>query len=583
MAVRFLALVQQRERGHGLAERTGSRLRTLSPPMRVKTHDQLTIAVCGDPELEFAGGTILGPLFDRRYPRPVATIDEAEARCIVDSRGQHLIERYWGGYVAILFGNDGETSILRAPFGELPCYRLVLEDAIICASDVGLLIETGLLQPGLAWNAVIREIAWRDVRGSETCLSGVEGLRGGERLTIADRTSRLEPVWSPWDFVAAGSELPMAELADKVRRAVWNCVAARASSFDHVLLMLSGGLDSSIVAACLARGGTPFSLATMTTRDPLGDERGYAACTAQAVGHPLHEALREVARIDPDRSTAAHLPRPAGRLFEQESARIAREVAALTAARAIITGGGGDNVFCSLQSAAPVADRVLVEGPGRSAFDTACEIARIAPASLPAVLWAALGRLSKRNRGSHLVPDLTFLASGTRSAVGKPPHPWLATPRGALPGKAAHIMLLAAAESFAQGVDPQADLPTITPLLGQPLIETCVAIPSWCWFVDARNRAVARRAFAGELPDEIAGRSSKGTPDSFAAEIYERYRLVLRERLLGGLLAAERILDTAALDQAFANAGALAPANYRRLLRLADVETWARAWAARAG
>ena len=38
-------------------------------------------------------------------------------------------------------------------------------------------------------------------------------------------------------------------------------------------------------------------------------------------------------------------------------------------------GGGGDNVFCALQSAAPVADRLLTDGPGRGFFSTARAIA----------------------------------------------------------------------------------------------------------------------------------------------------------------------------------------------------------------
>jgi asparagine synthase (glutamine-hydrolysing) len=430
---------------------------------------------------------------------------------------------------------------------------------------------------------LIRELAWRDVRGRETCLSGVSGLRGGDHLMIADQGSRVETLWSPWAVISSGDELPPAEMADRVRRNVMACVAARASVFDHVLLLLSGGLDSSILAASLARGRTPFSLATFTTRDPLGDERVYAAAVADAVGQPLHEAIREVARIDLDSSIAARLPRPAGRLFEQESARISGEVASRVGAGAIVTGGGGDNVFCSLQSAAPVADRLLVQGPGKGAFETAREIGRLASARLPAVLWAALGRLPQRHRHSPVEPDVSFLAPEARCAIGRPPHAWLAAPTGALPGTAAHIKLLAAAESFMQEFDPQAALPTIAPLLAQPVVETCLSVPSWCWFRGGLNRAVARRAFAGDLPDRIIRRGSKGSPDSFAAEIYERHRLALRERLLGGVLVAERVLDPAALQASFSQAGALVPAEYRRLLRLADVEAWARGWLGRAG
>jgi asparagine synthase (glutamine-hydrolysing) len=532
--------------------------------------------------LKFDGGTILGVLFDRFTKRPVHSFDEVEARRIVASRGERLTSRYWGAYVAILLTTDSETIIVRAPLGELPCYFAAFGGGTVCASDAALLIDAGL-RPKLAWDAVIRELAWRDVRGTETCLSGLSGLRGGDRLLISDRDAHVDTVWSPWAFTSSTDHPSSAELDDRLRREVTACVAARASGFDHVLVQLSGGLDSSIVAASLANSRTPFSLATMTTRDPLGDERTYAKAVADRVGRPLNEAMRDIARVVPDRSPAARLPRPVGRLFEQESARIAYEIATGVRAQAIVTGGGGDNVFCSLQSAAPVADRLLAHGPTWGAFETAREIERLASVSVPAVLWAALRRLPPRNRHRSPVPDLSFLTHDAETAAGEPPHSWLAAPADALPGTAAHVKLLAAAESLMQGFDPQADVPTIAPLLSQPVVEMCLSIPTWRWFACGLNRAVARRAFARELPELVVMRASKGTPDSFVAEIYERFRPVLRERLLGGVLAAERIFDTVAVDRAFAQAGGFAPPNYRRLLRLADVELWARSWSSRTG
>jgi asparagine synthase (glutamine-hydrolysing) len=578
MARRLLAIVGQRDPAGGHRDRIASQLRQLDPAMQVRVAGRTLIASSGMPVREIPGGAIVGSLFQRFHPRPVETIDDAEAERIIASHGRRLIERYWGDYLAILSPGENETVILRPPFGELPCYRVTTGPAIACASDVGLLVDAELLRPRLANQGLVRELAWRDFRSSETCLTDVEELLGGDRLTISSEDCRTDTLWSPWDFAPPEQPPPLEELTDRLRRQVVACVNARASSFDRVLLLLSGGLDSSVVAVSLARGSTPFDLLTMTTRDRLGDEREFARMVADAVGLALHDARRELARIDPDHSPAARLPRPAGRLFEQDTARIAAEVAERTGARAIMTGGGGDNVFCSLQSAAPVADRLLTEGPGRGVLETASAMGRVAQASVPAVLWSALGRLRQRNRSGLVAPDLTFLAGEALGLVGSPPHPWLRGPAGALPGRAAHIKVLAAAESFMRGFDPQADLPMIAPLLGQPLVEICLAIPSWRWFADSSNRAVARRAFSGDLPATIAWRRSKGTPDSFIAEIYERHRLVFRDRLLGGLLASEHLIDRMAIERAFSRAGILAPGDYLRLMRLAEVELWGRGW-----
>lgn len=581
MAIRFLAMVPGRDGDRALAHQVRSRLANRSGGMRVSDDGRLLVAVSGEPVIELARGVIIGPLFDRRYPALVRQLGEAEQQRIADSQGRCLIETYWGGYVALLSDGPDDVHAIRAPFGELPCYRLTLATTTVLSSDPGLLVDAGLLDPKLAWGAIIRELAWRDLRGSETCLAGLDGLRGGDRLTIRAGESRIESLWNPWEFTVANGQ-PIDEVVDHVRRDTQSCIAARASQFDRTLLLLSGGLDSSIVAAGLAGGSRPFSLATFTTRDPLGDERDYGRSMATAVGEPLLERMRQVDAIKPGHTPAARLPRPAGRLFEQESLRIASEIAAGVGAQAIFTGGGGDNVFCALQSAAPAADRLLCDGPGRGFLATAREIGRVAPASVPAVIRSAAGRIWPWKRRSPAVPDLRFLSAEAKSEVRmEPPHPWLVARRGTLPGKAAHIKLLAYAESFAQGTDPQAEPPTIAPLLSQPLVETCLSVESWRWFEDGRNRAIARRAFAPDLPEKIALRRSKGTPDSFVAEIYERYRLPLRERLLGGLLAQQRIIDPSAVQDAFDEAGPVVPADYRRLLRLVDVENWARVWAER--
>lgn len=580
MAIRFLALISRDGERPELKDRILAHLVALPGSMRVCDHGRLVVAFSGGPAIEIEHGVILGTLFDRRYPARVDRLPDEEQRKIRGTRGRHLVETYWGGYVALFVGDGDSVDVLRAPFGELPCYRLALGGATVVASDVGLMIEAGVLRPSLCWEAVARELAWRDLRTAETCLDGVSALQGGERLRAEAAGIHVDHLWSPWDFAARSAALAEGETEELVRRSVRACVAARATQFEHVLLMLSGGLDSSIVAACLAGHERPLSLLTLVTRDAVGDERDYGRLMARAVGLPLHEVLRDVARIDPARSPAARLPRPAGRMFEQESARIATETAAAKGARAIFTGGGGDNVFCALQSAAPAADRLLTGGPGRAFLATAAEISRLAPASLFAVIRAAVGRTWSWRRSSPSAPDHLFLSGTARAAAeAAAPHAWLAAPRGALPGKAAHIKLLAYADSFLQGTDPQTDLPTVAPLLGQPLVETCLRVPSWCWFEDGRNRAVARRAFASVLPDEIAGRRSKGSPDGFLGEICERHGAALRDMLLGGLLARQGIIDAAAVERALDAAGPMAPADFGRLLRLADVEAWARGWA----
>src|SRR3546814_12255836 len=88
-----------------------------------------------------------------------------------------------------------------------------------------------------------------------------------------------------------------------------------------MLLLLSGGVDSSIVAACLAHAGCAFDCLTLVTANPSGDERSYARLAAESVGAALVARMREVSRIDLTRSAAAHFARPVGRSVGEESRR----------------------------------------------------------------------------------------------------------------------------------------------------------------------------------------------------------------------------------------------------------------------
>jgi asparagine synthase (glutamine-hydrolysing) len=579
MLPRFLVLANGTDVFLSLEPDIAARLRSIDPGMQIHAWGSTIVAVAGSPVIPLEQGVVIGALVDRRYPLTLSSLPEGEKQVIRQSRGQHLISSYWGGYVAIIGSADGmSVDIVRAPFGELPCYHKRYGQATLLASDMDMLILAGIARPPIAWSGVARELAWQDIRTDETCLEGISALQMGHRLTIGKGLERVEQLWSPWDHVKDrhGSA---AEESERIRQSTGHCISARASYYDRVLLMLSGGIDSSIVAAGLQASGNGYSLATLMTRDRHGDERDFGRLMAKAGSQPLHEALRDVRRIDPDHTDAARLPRPTKRMFEQESARIAIEQAHSVGAQAIFSGGGGDNVYCGLHSAAPVADRLLTGGAGREMFHAARHISEMAGVSIQAVVRSALRLSLPWNRTGAFKPDLSYLSRNAAAlASATPVHPWFARPRQGLPGKMRHIKLLAYAQSYVDGLDPQMPMPMIAPLLGQPLVEACLSIPTWRWFEDGKNRMVARRAFARELPPQITERRSKGTTDSFTGEIFELHHARLQEILMDGLLAAQGILDRNAIERSFRSTGAVAPPDTGRLLRLVDVETWTRTW-----
>lgn len=578
MRPRYLLLVSGGgdlgERARRVADATGLRLAWAAEKLAL-----LVNGSCGC--LEIPGfGAVAGALFPRHGPaREISTLSASAHGVFAQLGMDHLLGAWWGGYVAVQRRGE-RLEILRDPSGALPCYRGAGQGCVLFASDLDLLLAGGAVVPGIDWNALARILWSSGLPTRATALAGVTALLSGTAVTLTDEGEAVATRWSPWDH-ARPDGLPEEERAVRLRRVVQQCVAGWASLWQRPLVSLSGGLDSSIVAACLAEAGSDVRCATMYTDDPVGDERGYARALCAHLGLPLAECPYDLDAVDIGQAQGLHLPRPAGRAQNQAYERAHIALAEREGADAFFTGNGGDNVFGYSQSAAALTDRVLHEGLGIGAFRTFRDICAQTGAGPMRVLGAAL-RIARRPAAYRWKPKLALLHPDVVAAAGQDEfsHPWLDAPERALPGKAAHIAGLVRVQLT---IEPDRSLvaPVVNPLLAQPVMEACLAIPSWEWRGGGRDRAAARTAFAGLLPPAIVERRSKGTPDPFLGAIVRHNRGALRERLLGGELVGRGLLDRAALEQALAPDRQTTGEEHMRLLELANVEAWVRAWASR--
>lgn len=542
------------------------------------SHPLLTVWAAGLGSIPLGtNGFVLGAIRPDAGDADPAALARCAAR-ISASRGADLLAHWWGSFVGFVVA-PGRCDIVRAPFGTLPALYARLGDRLFIASDVALLRACGCYVSTVDWTELARHMAAGEIRRSRTCLAGLSELRGGRRLSFSGGNVSEAEVWSPWHAAerartpepAARSETALVQTTDR-------CTGAIARSVEKPLLLLSGGLDSSILATSLSRSGRPFSALTFTTVEPSGDERSYARAVAEALRFDLIEAERRLENVDVARSDSAELPRPVRRSFLQDSRKLIEATARAHGTDLVLEGGGGDNVFCSLQSATPIADRLYAGQGLRAACASARDIAELTEATVFSVWLRVLSRLIHRRRTVRTAVDRSFLSDEAAETVrGAAQHPWLAAPPDARPGSAAHIALLVAAQSWAESFDPLAAVPTECPLLARPVVETCLGIPSWRWFAAGQNRVVAREAFRSRLPELIIDRRSKATPDSFVTRLYERNRLVIRELLLDGVLAANGLLDRAAIEQVLSVTGPQRDHDHRRIMRITDAEAWARA------
>ena len=495
-----------------------------------------------------------------------------------------LLARYWGSYVAIIRrpGAAGGVEILRDPSGGLPCYRVEKDGQTIVCSDVDLAARSGLYEPSVDRDQLIRHLWTIAFRSSETALTRFREIPNGQSLLWRPEGSTLVERWSPWDHVGRHARCSDEELAERLRTVIQDCVVRMASRFGHVLHCLSGGLDSSIVAACLDHGDTPFTALNLIARGDRGDERIYAAEVARHCQIGLVERRYTLDAVDLGRSSAAHLPRPVGEAVRLAFDRACDEEALRVGAGAQFSGNGGDNVFCFLQSSTPVVDRLLRQGPGPGTWATLGDMSRLTGTSVWTMMKHAAQRLSTGDRSYRWKPVATFLDTDAVRSVATPiDHPWLEVPRDALPGEAVHVALLLRPQNYMEGHSRDAPAELVTPLMAQPIMELCLGIPSWRWCAGGRDRSLARRAFAKLLPARVIDRRSKGGPAGFYHEIIEKKGAALRAHLLDGVLAKQGVLDRAAINAYFRQSEGMAGDEFVRILSLSDAESWTRHWLAR--
>jgi asparagine synthase (glutamine-hydrolysing) len=579
MAIRYLALTSQDPGDHNALRHhvAGAIWR------RAFESDTLTVYVNDEATpVALDTGIILGHLFDRSDYSPRTELSQDAQQVIVTSRGRKLISRFWGGYVAFLTQpSDRSIDVLRDPSGTLPCYYMSFQNGRLFASDIEALTEGAARTLSVDPNALGLFLKSYDLRAPRTCLREVSELLAGFNLRYDGGKWQTSAIWSPWDYVEVEASTSGANMEMRLHQTVRGCIRAWMSRFDHGLLAVSGGLDSSIIAACLHDHSHQCSYLTLATDEATGDERAYARALAAHLGIEIEEAQYDLADIDMARSTAAHLPRPVQYAFGQGEHAAKLRLVQKLGIDALITGIGGDNVFCSMHSGSPLVDRLRTAGLGRESFNTLIDICALTGASVWEIALMAFKKAMAGNQPYRWQYDLSLLHPDlVAQAETLPPHPWLTPPIKALPGKAAHIAKLVRIQGTVDGFVRTDTPPQINPLLSQPIMETCLAIPTWEWVAGGRDRSVARRAFAADLPPIITRRRSKGGPDSFAFDVLDSHRDFVKDRLINGVLRRLRLIDPVAVHAALDPDVPLNPMQYLRLSGLAEAEAWVRHWGA---
>ena len=222
--------------------------------------------------------------------------------------GARCVERFLGMFAFAIWERDsGRVVLARDRLGIKPLYLAETPGGLRFASTLPALLAAGGVDTTIDPQALHHYMSFHAVVPAPlTLLKGVRKLPPATILTIEpDGTRREQTYWTL--TVGARREdraMTTAEWSEAVRDALKIAVDRRRIADVPVGVLLSGGLDSSVVVALLAEGGAAdlktFSIGFDSVGDVQGDEFRYSDLIAKQFATDHHRI-----RIAPERALSA--------------------------------------------------------------------------------------------------------------------------------------------------------------------------------------------------------------------------------------------------------------------------------------
>lgn len=266
--------------------------------------------------------------------------------------GEDFVHHLVGMFAIALYDpRRQEVLLVRDRLGIKPVYVSHLHGRLRFASSLPALVASGGIDTSIDEAALHHYLSWHSiVPAPRTILNGVQKLPAATIRTIRpDGTWRDREYWKPsYMRKAEHSGWSAADWQDAVRESLKTAVRRRMVADVPVGVLLSGGLDSSLLVALLAEEGqhglSTFSIGFDSAGGDSGNEFAYSDLVAREFG-TRHEQLHV--------STSEFAPSIAGAVGAMSEPMASHDVTAFHLLCRTVTehvkvvqcGQGADEVF----------------------------------------------------------------------------------------------------------------------------------------------------------------------------------------------------------------------------------------------
>jgi asparagine synthase (glutamine-hydrolysing) len=476
-----------------------------------------------------------------------------------DAWGDAFLDRVDGMFALALWDGARRRLLLaRDRMGEKPLYWTVAGGALIYASELSAVLAHSAVAPTVDPYALSAYLANEYVPAPHSMIRSVSKLEPGTALILEDGRIDVRPYWKLRPRVSPHVS-DYGEAVSLVRAALERAVRSRLISDVPVGIFLSGGLDSSAVAALAARDGT-LDTFSIGFDESSFDESGYARVVAEHIGSRHHQRVVRAAEmpdlvprlgslLDEPMGDASILPTWLLSAFAREHVTVA------------LGGDGGDELFGGYymhqahrfdgamrrvprpvhRLMAAAAARLPVSHRNFSPGFKALRFLRGSadPAPYNHALWMA--SFSPAEQAQLLEPDV-LSAIGGRGAFAAFERAWAESEGAPLLARACwldartylpnDVLTKVDRASMAVALEVRA------PLLARDVVELAFALPDAYRMRRFTGKRIFRDAVRDLLPDAVLRRPKKGFGMPVAAWLRGALRPLLHDTLSADRLRA---------------------------------------------
>jgi asparagine synthase (glutamine-hydrolysing) len=272
---------------------------------------------------------------------------------LYEEHGEGLVHHLNGQFAfAIWDCNRRRLFLARDHFGVIPLYYTVTGGLFLFGSEIKAILAHPAVERRIDLVGLDQILSLPGLVSPRTMFYGIASLPSGHSLSVADGALRAGPYWD-LDYPEEGpgangaAAVSEGEYVEELGEIFARSVARRLQADVPVGIFVSGGLDSSLVAAFAARQtpGVPRHTFSISFADGAIDETGYQRLMARMLGSEHHEI-----RFDPEeiagrlREMVYHCECPVKETYNTCALALAG-AARSAGVKVVLAGEGADELF----------------------------------------------------------------------------------------------------------------------------------------------------------------------------------------------------------------------------------------------